>query len=455
MIWVQLFMPAFLHFIGRETGIWHPGLLQTIGICFGFALLTGLLSGIYPALFLSAFKLIPSLKGETVRHVGNFRFRESLVVFQFVITIAMVAGSFIIYQQLHYVSHKDLGFNKDQVLTFHLSDHEARKKIDLVKAELLKNPLIESAASAGNPIGNNDIGMRGYIPEKENGKMNDQQSTANIFVIDEDFINTMQLKMVAGRNFSKTMGTDKDRMILINQTLVNKEGWKNPVGKKIQLGKDSAGNPRLFEVAGVMKDFNIYSLQHKIEPLILGLPESNLDKDNVYVRISSKNIPAALQYIESIFRKFDPINPFSYSFLDENFARQYGAERTQGKLLMSFTVLAIVIACLGLFGLIAFATEQRRKEIGIRKVLGSSVNGIVVLLAKDLVKLVVIAVVVATPIAWIAMNKWLQDFAYRINISWWIFAGAGIIALVISIITVSVQAVKAALANPVKSLRTE
>jgi putative ABC transport system permease protein len=185
------------------------------------------------------------------------------------------------------------------------------------------------------------------------------------------------------------------------------------------------------------------------------LPLGNGDKDNIYARLSTKNMTAGIKYIESVFRQFDTVNPFEYNFLDENFARQYGAEKMQGKLLISFTILAILIACLGLFGLIAFAAQQRKKEIGIRKVLGSSVNSIVLLLCKDLVKLILVAIVIATPIAWIFMNKWLQDFAYRINIAWWVFAGAGLLTLLIAFVTVSMQAMKAAVANPVKSLRTE
>ena len=456
MLLVYITLPWFQHFIGKDSGIWQPNIWQTALICGAFALIAGGLSGIYPALFISGFKLIPALKGLTGKHTGNLRFRQSLVVFQFVITIAMIAGSFIIYQQLNYVSSKNLGFNKDQVLSFHITSNEVRNKIPLLKEELLRNPLIESAGAAGNPIGNNNIGGSDYKAQAENGSLPENSSMANIFSIDEDFLPTLEVKIIKGRNFSKEMQTDRGRSILVNETLVNKEAWKSdPIGKKIQLGKDSAGNPILFEIAGVMKDFNIYSLQHKIEPLIVTLPSSNGDKDNMYVRISKKNITAGLKHVEAVYRKFDSANPFEYSFLDENFSKQYKAEKMQGKLLISFTVLAIFIACLGLFGLIAFAAEQRRKEIGIRKVLGSSVSGIVVLLSKDLAKLVLIAVVIATPIAWTAMHKWLEGFAYRIDIMWWVFAGAGVVALTIALATVIVQAIKAAVVNPVKSLRTE
>ncbi|MEO5681389.1 MAG: ABC transporter permease [Chitinophagaceae bacterium] len=446
-------LPWFQHFVGKQLSIWQFGGWQTLVLLAVFSLLAGCLSGIYPALFLSGFKLIPSLKGQTGNHTGNLLFRKSLVVFQFVITIAMIAGSFIIWRQLSYVAKKDMGFNKDQVITFHLS-RDMRKQIPSIKQQLLQNPLIESVATASNPIGNNNIGGRDYSMETDGTNIK-KSNKANAFLVDEDFIPALEIKINAGRNFSTDMLTDKDNAVLVNETLAKDAGWKNAIGKKIHLGKDSLGNPKTYEVAGVVKDFNIYSLQHKIEPLILQLPPEVSDKDNMYVRLSKKNVKAGLQFTGSVYKQFDASNPFEYTFLDQNFAKQYKAETMQGNLLLIFTVLAISIACLGLFGLVTFTAEQRKKEIGIRKVLGSTVSGIVVMLAKDLVKLVLIAILIATPIAWLFMSKWLQDFEYRTSISWWIFAAAGMLALLIAFITVSIKAFKAAVANPVKSLRTE
>ena len=447
-------MPLFRQFTGKEINMWFFGFWQTLFLLAGFSLFAGCLSGIYPALFLSGFKLIPALKGQVGSHSGNRWFRQSLVVFQFVVTIAMIGGSFIIYRQLQFVRQKDLGFNKDQVITFHIGSRDMRNNIPAIRELLLQNPLIENVATAGNPIGNNNIGGGDYKTEL-NGSMDPKARIANKFTIDEDFIPALQIKMATGRNFLLTMPTDRDNAVVINETLAKDAGWKDPIGKKIECGKDTAGRPLLYQVAGVVKDFNIYSLQHKIAPLILQLPQSASEKDNMYIRLSKKNVNAALKYIEDVYKKFDQSNPFEYSFLDQNFARQYETEKMQGNLLFVFTMLAISIACLGLFGLITFTAEQRRKEIGIRKVLGGSVAGIVLLLAKDLVLLVVIAIFIATPIAWLSMSKWLQGFAYQINISWWIFASAGVIALIIAFVTVGLQAVKAAIANPVKSLRTE
>ncbi|MFT4022926.1 MAG: ABC transporter permease [Flavihumibacter sp.] len=455
MFLIRLSMPWFLSFIGKEAFAWEPDTWQTIGFTAAFTLTAGMLSGLYPAFFLSGFKLIPALKGQTGGHQGNLRFRQSLVVFQFVVTITMMAACFIIYQQLRYLGNKDLGFNKDQVLTYHLNNLNARNDVQQIKDALLRSPLIESAAVAGNPIGNNNIGKRDFRPETANGDISDKDQAANVLSVDEDFINTLQIKMKEGRNFSKDMPTDKSSKVLINETLAAKNGWVSSVGKKIQIGVDPDGKPLVYEVAGVMKDFNIYSLQYKVEPMIAMMATESGDKDNIYVRLNAHNVSAGLHQVGAVFKKFDAENPFEYHFLDENFARQYQAEKTQGKLLIGFTLLTVAIACLGLFGLITFTAAQRRKEIGIRKVLGSGVNAIVLLLARDLLKLVVIAMFIATPLAWLLMTRWLEDFAYRIHIGWWVFVLAGLTGLLIALATVSVQAVKAALANPVKSLRSE
>lgn len=447
-------LPWFQYLTEKDVSIWRFGIAQSLFLLAAFSLLTGLISGIYPALFLSGFKLIPALKGQAGNQAGNLIFRKSLVVFQFVITISMIAGSFIIYQQLHYMLQKDVGFNKDQVITFHLESHEMREKISAFKKQLLQNPFIESVAAASNPIGNNNIGGRDYNIEV-NGKIDPKARIAKQLMIDEDFIPTLEINLVKGRNFFQNMSTDKDKVLIVNETLANDAGWSEPIGKKIQCGTDSMGNPVIFEVAGVVKDFNIYSLQHKVEPLILQLPEALNDKDNIYVRLNKQNIPAALKFITDEYRKFDPEHTPDYHFLNQNFAHQYEAEQKQGNILLVFTILSIIIACLGLFGLVTFIAEQRIKEIGIRKILGASVSAIVSLLSKDFMKLVILAIVIASPIAWWAMSKWLEGFAYRVIISWWVFALAGMVAVLIALFTVSFQAIKAAIANPVKSLRSE
>ncbi len=451
---ISFILPWFKQLTGKELNIWQFGVANTMLLLIVFSLCTGILSGIYPALFLSGFRVIPALKGQLGSQTGNLIFRKSLVTFQFVITIAMIAGSVVIYQQLQYVSKKDLGFNKDQVLTFHIQSKEVRNQIPALKQQLLQNPLIESVCSASNPIGNNDIGKTDYMIEA-NGKMETKPRIGDTFMVDEDFVPTLQIKLLQGRNFLQELPTDKTQSVIVNETLVKEAGLKNPIGKKIQFNADEKGNPIFHQIVGVIKDFHIFSLQHQIGPLILQLPPVPSEKDNLYVRINKSNVKEALQYLERIYRKFDYEHPVDYHFLDQNFAKQYQAEQKQGFILLTFTILTIIIACLGLFGLTTFAAQQRTKEIGIRKVLGASVAQITALLSKDFVKLVLLALLIASPIAYFAMQKWLEDFAYRINIHWWIFALSGLLAIVIALITVSFQAVKAALANPVKSLRSE
>ncbi|HEX9959073.1 MAG TPA: ABC transporter permease, partial [Fibrella sp.] len=355
------------------------------------------------------------------------------------------------YRQMGYVTHKDLGFNKDQVLTFHLDGDDVRKQIQALKNELTKSPLIEQVAAASNPIGNNNIGTNGMFFE-QNGVMPTSTQVVETFSVDADYLGTLQIRLLKGRNFTESVN-DGTGAVLVNESLVKKMGWQEPIGKRVRyfLGKEKTAEAR---VVGVVRDFHTYSLQHKIEPLVLRMPAPT-DKDNLYVRIQPAKTAEALAYIKTVYQKFNPTAEVSFHFLDENFSQQYKAEQKQGQVLLSFTILAILISCLGLFGLAAYAAEVRTKEIGVRKVLGASVASIVKLLSQDFLKLVVIAIVIASPLAWYAMNQWLQSFAYKIEIDWWVFALSGTLAVGIALLTVGFQGIKAALMNPVNSLRSE
>jgi putative ABC transport system permease protein len=453
-VMVQFLLPYFNQLSGKNLVLLQFGLSKTVVIFMLFAFATGILSGLYPALFLSGFRTIAAMKGQMGSQVATIMFRKSLVVFQFVITIVMIVGSCIIYRQLHYVMNKDLGFNKAQTLTFHISDKSVRTKIAAIKSQLLQNPAVEAVGIAGNPIGNNDIGSSNFNIGAD-GKANSESKMVENLIIDEDFIPTLQVKLAKGRNFSSDMSTDRQESIIVNQTLVNEMGWKDAIGRSVRVGVDDKGKLISRKIIGVVKDFNTYSLQHKVGPMMLYLPLTANDEDNMYVRIGKNNIPATLAYISKVYGRFDIENKIEFHFLDQNFANQYQSEQKQGNILLIFTILAICIACLGLFGLVTFTAEQRVKEIGIRKVLGASVTSIVTLLSKDLMKLVVIATLIASPLAWYGMSKWLQSFAYRVDINWWIFAVAGILAVIIAFVTVSVQSVRAANANPAKSLKSE
>lgn len=453
LLLVMLSMPLFNYVTGKQLSVWRFGIAPTIACMLFFCVLMGLLGGWYPAFFLSKFKTVPALKNQLGTVKTQSIFRKSLVLFQFAITVVMITTSLIIYLQLNYMLHTDLGFNKKQMLTFHLDSRPVRKQVDALRASLLQNPMVKAVASASNPIGNNDIGMLDYSVEK-NGVIDERSNIAYGLNIDPDFIPAMEIKLLEGRNFSKDIASDSNDVI-VNEAFVKKQGWASGMGKRISRGKDSTGKFQMANIIGVVKDFHIYSLQHQIGPMIMELPKQAIDRDNIYVRLDDHNTVQAVRYMETTFRKYDASSPFQYHFLDQNFAAQYRAEQKQGQVLLSFTILTIVISCLGLFGLITFTVGKRVKEIGIRKVLGASVKSTVLLLTESLLQVVLISLLVAVPLSWLIMNKWLEDFAYRIQLQWWMFALAGIISLMIAFATLSVQALKAALANPVKSLRTE
>ena len=453
IVLVQLSLPFFNQLSGKTLDVWQLGPVRSVVLFAGVALVSGFFSGLYPALFLSRFAAIPAMKGQMGNQSTTLIFRKSLVTFQFVITILMIVGSTVLYRQLHYMMNRDLGFNKSRMLSFHIRSHTARQEVEALKAELLRSPLIESAAAAGNPIGNNDIGETDFNLGPDGNTAPDTKIVEQL-IIDEDFIPAMQIKLFQGRNFEKGAMDSAQNAIIINQTLASELGWKDPVGMRVRTGVDK-GVLQWSTIVGVIRDFNSYSLQHKIAPMKLMLAPTANDKDNLYVRVSGRNIPAALDYVRAIYHRFDPDNALDYQFLDQNFARQYQTEQKQGSFLLIFTILSICIACLGLFGLVTFAAQQRVKEIGIRKVLGASAASIVTLLSREIVYQVILATAIATPIAWLATNKWLQGFAYRTANPWWVFAGAGFIVLLITFLTISIRSVKAAFANPVESLRSE
>ena len=454
IILVVLLLPVFNELTDKALSIGQLGLLPTLMGLGAFAIFIGIISGIYPAFFISRFRTIPALKGQAGNLSGSILFRQSLVVFQFMVTAAMIVGSIVIYEQLQYTSGKNLGFNRHHVLTFHIHDRNVREQVAAIKTELKQNILIRNVAVAGNPIGNNDIGKLGYTFENEDGSFTAGTVMCQELMVDEDYIPTMEIKMLMGRNFSGTSSNDKKQSAIVNEFLVRKLGWTQPIGKKISSVNDQ-GTAGERTVIGVVKDFHTYSLQHAIEPLVMIMPRVADMQDNLYVKINTDRTQEALAYLESAYKKFDSSNPVEFQFLDQNFARQYVAEQKQEQLSLVFTGLAIFIACLGLFGLAAFITRQRIKEIGIRKVHGASVGGVVALLSKDFIRLVLLSILIATPVAWYTMHRWLQNFAYRIELQWWMFALAGLLAMLIALLTVSFQSVKAALANPVKSLRSE
>ena len=408
------------------------------------AVVIGIIAGLYPSFYLSAFKPITVLKGQLSRGTKSSILRNGLVVFQFSTSIILIIGTIVIYKQTHYILNKKTGFNKDQVLLIQGANTLENKTLSF-KNELLKSSDISSVSISdylpisGTKRDGNTFYKDGRI--KEDIGVGSQK-----WRVDYDYIKTMGMKVIEGRGFSKEMRSDSSATI-INKTMADKLGLKNPLGQRIVNGWET------WTVIGVMDDFNFESMKQNVGPLCLVL--GNNSSTVVAVKIKTANTKSVLSYISSTWKSFAPDQPMRYTFLDENFANMYADVQRTGKIFTTFAVLAIIIACLGLFALSAFMAEQRNKEIGIRKVLGASVSGITAMLSKDFVKLVIISIVIASPIAYWAMTKWLQDFAYRISISWWVIAVAGLAAVVIALITISFQSVKAALMNPIRTLRTE
>ncbi|MXV51463.1 FtsX-like permease family protein [Pedobacter sp. HMF7647] len=417
------------------------------------SLVIGIAAGIYPAMVLSSFQPIKVLKGINTISTNNKQviLRQGLIVLQFTLSVLLIVCALVVYRQVKYLHDKDLGFSKDQVVTFQLRGG-LESKIAAFKNDLMESPDVISATAGYGLPGDIFAGDEIIVPKNDN-----KQYPVSLFLTDEDYITTLGLHLIAGRNFSKNFSTDKDQAFIINETAVKELGFGTPqhaIGQKLhwnKWNKDAADPVKKGKIIGVIKDFHFKSLHEKVNSQVLQIyPEYY----KVAVKIKGKGVDRALTHIKTVWSRYVS-DPLDYAFMDESFGALYSAEQKLASLLWIFTGMAIFIGCLGLFGLAAFSAEQRVKEIGIRKVLGATVFNITTLISKNFVYLVLTSFVLAFPISLWAMNKWLQDFAYRVNISWWIFILAGLLTLLVAIVTVSFQAIKAALTNPVKSLRTE
>jgi putative ABC transport system permease protein len=444
MLLAWLLLPYFNALSSKSLTIpWGEWWL--IPIVLSSAFVIGIAAGLYPALYLSGFKPVQVLKGTLSAGSKSPVLRNSLVVFQFTTSIILIISTLVIYNQMQYILNKKVGFDKDQVVVIQGTNTLGDKNVKTFKNELQKLASVKSA-SISDYLPISGTKRNGNTFYNEGRTKLDAGIGGQFWQVDDTYIKTLGIKLVEGRNFSYDMSDDTaGKSIIINQTLAKKLNLKNPVGKRITNGYT-------FTVIGVVQDFNFESMHDQIGPMVFHF---GLSPSIVTVKVKSADMKSTLRAITNTWKSFSPGQPIRYTFLDESFANMYADVQRMGHIFTAFSILAIIVACLGLFALSAFMAEQRSREIGIRKVLGASVQGITTLLSLDFIKLVAMAIVIASPIAWWGMNKWLQGFSYRAPISWWIFALAGVVSIVIALLTVSFQSVKAAVANPIKALKSE
>jgi ABC-type antimicrobial peptide transport system permease subunit len=447
LLLVQLILPFFNEVADKKMVIlWSSPLFWAAGL--GFILFTGLIAGSYPAFYLSSFQPVKVLKG-TFR-VGRFASipRKVLVVMQFTVSIALIIGTIIIYQQIQYAKNRPVGYDRNHLVTVPIKTEEIKKHYDAFRNTLLNTGAVEELAATDCPLTDTYITNSGFRWQGKDPAMSEEFVTLRMT---PEFGKMINWQIIEGRDFSKDFATDSSAFIL-NESAVKYMHLKNPIGAIVRWGLDKDGTD--FKVIGVVKDLVTQSPYQPVKQTIFVMNYKSAGY--VTLKINSKiNASLALSKIQAVFQKYDPANQFEYKFADREFARKFGNEERIGKLATSFAILAIFISCLGLFGMASFMAEQRIKEIGVRKVLGASVFNLWRLLSKEFVYLIIISLLIASPLVYYFIHDWLQQYNYRTGISWWNFAATGVVTLVITLLTVSYQSVKAALMNPVKSLRAE
>lgn len=442
-------VPLFNNISGKAISLWtfaHPFYIVSF---LAAAVIIGLLSGSYPAFILTGFKPLEVLKGKLFATQKGAFLRNSLVVVQFVISVVLIVATIVVFRQLEFIQNKELGFDQENIINL-----KGAGNLDAQKAQTMKEEFARMNGVAGVASSNAIPGTM-YFGVSFRASGDNEKATGRQLVVDENYVECMDMEMLEGRDFSKEFADSNS--VLLNETAVKTLGLTDPVGKQV-FSSDFDPNQveEAFTVVGVVKDFHYQSLHKNIEPLFLVSPAGNNGLNAfINVRIKAGEFAQTITQIEQKWKQFWPERPFRFTFMDSDLNELYAAEQTSKKIFSLFSLLAIFIACMGLLGLAAYVTQRRTKEIGVRKVIGASTLQIVGLLSKDFLKLVLIALVIATPIAWFGMNRWLQDFAFAISLSWWMFALAGILAIGIAFLTVSFQSIKAATANPIQALRDD
>lgn len=450
MLLVKLVLPVFNDLVGKEIAIHYFSNLWTMPSLLAFGLSVGIVAGIYPAFFLSSFKPISVLKGSLFPSFHGKRslsLRSGLVVFQFTVSVVLIIGTIVVYSQLEYIQNKNLGYDKEQVLILP-NGWQLANNVETFRQQLFQDSRVENVSISGHlPSGQSYNNNFFLYPAEDVSK----QIKTLRYDVDIEYIPTMGMELIAGRNFSDEFGSDQGSIIL-NETALMALDWENEALGKTLTTSDNDGNKTTYQVIGIVKDFHFRSLHERIFPLVMVKGNAN---GAIIAKINTADVGSLLEDVKLEWTALARDEPFDYSFLDERFYQTYQAERRMGYILSVFAGLIIFVACLGLFGLAMFTAKQRNKEIGIRKVLGADVSTIVVMLSRDFLKLVVFSALVASPIAWWLMSQWLESFAYRIDISIWTYLAAGAIVIVVAWLAVGYEAIKTALKNPVEALRSE
>jgi putative ABC transport system permease protein len=452
MILVRLFLPAFNSLTGKELPLNFFGSASVLLGFAGIVAAVGVLGGLYPAVFMSAFEPMRTLKGKLGLGGRSRSFRRFVVVAQFVISLVLIIGTFVIRNQLHYMRTQNLGFDKEQVVVIPMHDQDTRQNFEYLKTEFMNNSSVLSVTASsgvpGKPVTN--------IAYRLEGLPDDKHFSMDTFFVDYDFLKTMGIEVAEGRGFSKAFGTDEENAFMLNEAAVRELNWQTGLDKQVIWPSDLRRKDAIVkngQVVGVVKDFHVASLHENIGPVLLQIRPSGFRY--ISARISPVDIPETLSFFWEKWSRLSPAFPFEYTFLDEDFDKLYRADEKVGRIVGIFSLLAVIVACFGLFGLASFAAEQRTKEIGIRKVLGASVAGIILLLSREFTKWVLVANILAWPIAYYVMNRWLENFAYKTSPGIRIFVLSGLLAFAIALATVGYQAVKAAVSDPIDSLRYE
>jgi putative ABC transport system permease protein len=435
---VELILPVFNELSNKALALSYLFDAKLVAGYIVLFLLTSLLAGFYPALVLSGYNPVQTLYSR-FNLAGKNYLQKSLVILQFALASFLIIATFTIYKQFNFLTTEKLGYDDTNIIGVH-NNFKSHDEAWLFKNELLKDPNIISVAPRNG-------GSWGTVAKLNN----DSTIQFDYETVDESFLPTLKIPLAKGRNFSPDFPSDSANSILVNETFAKQAGWKNPIGQTINFWYD---NNKKYTVVGVVKDYHFQPLNQKIGPQVFTMKKDN-NYGMVYIKIKPNTAAASLKYIQKTFRRLYPLSPYSYAFLNDHNIKSYDAEAKWKQIMLFGAILTIFISCIGLFGLSVLSAEKRTKEIGIRKVLGASVQKVVTILSKDFLKLVCISLIISIPAAWIVANKWLQNYPYRISLDWWLFASAGILVILIALITVSFQAIKAAIANPVKSLRTE